>query len=139
MSKDREKKKKDPAILALDLMIVVLIFAIIYNGATAFFYKSRADKRSFSQDAGMLSFELERGDYAGFIQGKYINQINGDTEAASYYALADYIEAASMYKVYSAKGYEDRAAEQKAIMDESRENMGELTVFADEVDSMFMR
>lgn len=137
MSKNREKK--DPVILLLDLVIVALLFVMIYNGATALFYKDIADKRSFTQDAGMLSFDLERGDYAGFIQGKYINQINGDTEAVSYYALADYIEAAFMYKVCAAKGYTDRAAGQKTIMDESRAAMGELTVFADKVDEMLGR
>ncbi len=137
MSKNKEKK--DPVILLLDLIIIILIFVMLFVGGNALFYKNRADKRSFSQDAGMMAFELERGDYAGLIQGKYINRFNGDTEAEEYYALGDYIEAASMYKVYAAKGYTDRMSEQKAIMDSSREKMGDLTVFADKADRMFMR
>ena len=124
-------------IRVLDLIIVLLIFVMLFVGQSAAFYKSRADKRSFSQDGGMMSFELQQGDYAGLIQGKYINEFNGDTEMTGYNALAEYVEAASLYKVYDAKGYADRANEQKTIMDESRIKMKELTVFADKVDKMF--
>ena len=137
MSRNKEKKKQDPGITLLDLVIVVLIFVMIYNGFTAWFYKSRTERRSFSQEASMLAFDIERGDYVSLIQGKYINKFNGETEASEYYALADYIEAVSVYKVYAAKGYTDRASKQRKIMDKSRKEMGDLTVFADKADKMF--
>ena len=139
MSKDKskQKKNKDPMITLLDLVIVVLIFVMLYSAQSALFYKSRVNKKSFSQDASRLAFDLQRNDYASFIQGNYINEFNGETVSEGYHALAEYIEAASVYKVYDAKGYTDRAAEQKTIMSESRKVMGELTVFADKADEMF--
>lgn len=133
----KEKKKKDPVIIALDIIILIMIFVVIANGISFFFYRSIADKKSFTQDADMMSFELQRGDYAGLIQGKYINEINGDTDASEYHALADYIEAASRYKVYDAKKYTKRAEYQKGIMIKARDEMGELRVFADKADKMF--
>ena len=88
------------------------------------------------QDAGRMAFDLERHDYASLIEGRYFNEFNG-YKAEGYHALADYVHAASMYKVYAAKGYTDKADRQKEIMDRSRKEMGELTIFADEVDEMF--
>ena len=131
MSKEKKKKEKDPVITLLDIVIIVLIFVMLYVGQSALFYKSRADKRPFSQEPSMMSFELQQGDYISLIKGKYINKFNGDTKAAGYHLLADYIEAASMYRVYNEKGYTDKADEQKAVMDDARMKMGELTVFAD--------
>lgn len=136
--KIKEKKKKDPVIILLDIVIILLIFAMIYVGQSALFYKIIADEKSFSQDAELMSFELQKGDYASLIQGKYINEFNGDTETAGYHALGEYVEAAFMYKVYKTKGYTDRANSKKAIMDEARVKMKELTVFADKADKMFM-
>ncbi len=134
--KDKQSKDKDPVIRLLDLIIVVLIFVLIHAAGSAVFYMGRVNKKTFSQDAGRLAFDLQRNDYVSFIQGNYINDFNDDTESESYHALAEYIEAASVYKVYDAKGYTDRAAGQKSIMEESRGKMGELTVFADKADAM---
>ena len=138
MSKEKKKKEQDPVIKWLDILIIILIFVMLGVGQSAFFYKTRADRKSYSQDAGMMSFELQKGDYAGLIQGKYINEFNGDTEASGYHSLADYTEAASMYRVYNTKGYADKANKQKVVMDKARTEMGDLTVFADKVDKMFM-
>ena len=131
------KIKTDPVIIILDIVILILIFVTIVTGARFIFYRNIANDLSFSQKAEMMSFELERGDYAALIQGKYINEINGNSEAGEYHALADYIEAASRYKVYDAKKYKDRAAQQEKIMTDARQKMGELTVFADRIDDTF--
>ena len=128
--------KKDPVIIVLDVIIVILIFVMIYVGQSALFYKIRADRDSFSQDADMMSFELQRGDYAGLIRGKYANEINGDTKSTGYHALADYTEAAFRYRVYDTKGYTGRSKKEKSVMDEKRAAMKELSVYADRVDSM---
>jgi hypothetical protein len=84
----------------------------------------------------MISFELQHGDYAGLVWDKYMNEINGNMEALGYQALAEYTEAAFLYRVFDAKGYTGRAMEQKAVMDQARLDMKDLTVFADEVDKM---
>ena len=141
MSKDtnkKVKKKKDPVIILLDIIIIVLIFAMIYVGANALLYREIADRKTFAQDAKSMSFDIRNGNYAGLIQGKYMNEFYGETEPAGYHALGDYVEAAFFYKVYDTKGYAEKANKQKAIMDESRVKMKELTVFADKADKMFM-
>lgn len=139
MSKHKKKNKNsDPVVNLLDIIIVVMIFAMIPVGYNLIFYLGRANAfSSFTQDASRMSFDLTKNDYASLIQGKYMNEFNGITESASYHALAEYTEAVSEYKVYVEKGYADRADRQKKIMDKSREKMGDLNIFADKVDMMF--
>ena len=107
-------------------------------GANALLYREIADRKTFAQDAESMSFDIQNGNYAGLIQGKYMNEFYGETEPTGYHALGDYVEAAFFYKVYDTKGYTEKANKQKAIMDESRVKMKELTVFADKADKMFM-
>ncbi|MBR5359412.1 MAG: hypothetical protein IK123_00860 [Lachnospiraceae bacterium] len=136
--KKKEKKKSDPVVTLLDIVIVVMIFAMIPVGYNFFFYLSRANTfSSFTQDASRMSFDLTRNDYASLIQGRYMNEFNGINDAVSYHALAEYTEAVSEYKVYVEKGYTDKADRQKKIMDNSRKKMGNLEIFADKVDVMF--
>ena len=139
MTKEKkEKQKKDPKVMLLDLIIVVMIFVMIAVGVRMLFYLSYAkDHSTFMQDAGMMSFELGRNDYASLIAGKYYNEINGNEDARSYHAFADYVEALSMYKIYDQKGPAAKAEDLKENMERARTEMGELTVFADRVDSMF--
>ncbi|MCR5508031.1 MAG: hypothetical protein K6F34_05025 [Lachnospiraceae bacterium] len=135
----KEKKKKDPVVMTLDLVIVILIFVMLGVGIRLLFYKSIAKERSnFSQDAGRMAFDVERNDYASLIRARYMNEFNG-YEATEYHALADYVEAISMYKVYNTMGYADKSEWEKDIMERSRKDMKELTVFADRIDEMFLR
>lgn len=137
-SKNKVKKKTDWLVILLDILIVITVFVILWSlTQLAFYWKFSKDSSSFMQDASSMSFELERNDYAALIQGKYINEINGDKKSKSYHALADYIEAASKYKVYSAKGYAEKASKEQNIMDRSRIEMDRLTIFADRVDKLF--
>ena len=137
MSKD--KKKKDPVNIVLNIIIFVLVFVMIGIGIQALFYKNLADeRRNHTVPVEVMAYRLEKGDYASFIHDKYMNEINDSVKAPEYYALADYMEAALKYRVYDTKGYTGKADEQKTIMDESREKMGSLTVFADKFDMEIM-
>ena len=136
MNKQTDKKRKDPVIKVLDIIIVGLIFVMIYVGMNALFYMERADKRSFEQDSSGMAFDLQEENYASLIQSRHINEINGNTKPEAYHLLADYVQAAFMYRIYDAKEYADRAALMQSVMDESRDGMGELEVFADKVDKM---
>ncbi|MCR5426689.1 MAG: hypothetical protein K6E81_07665 [Lachnospiraceae bacterium] len=138
-NKAKEKKKKDPVILALDITILVLFFVMLYVGQKAVFYKMLAsESATFAQDTGMMSFELQRGDYGGLVQGRYMNELEGKPEGSGYYYLAEYVEAAFWHKVHEVKGNPVKAQEEERIMRESRVQMKELTVFADEIDKMFI-
>lgn len=132
----RKKTKVDPVNILLDLIITILIVAMIPVGFLYYSAKSYAEKPSFTQDAQMMGFLLEKRDYAAFIQGRYVNSYNGDTSTDGYNALADYIEAAFNYKIYDAKNYKEKADNQKEIMNDSKVSMGSLTVFADKIDEM---
>lgn len=133
-----KKNKADPVVVLLDFVIVIMIFVLIVVGYRLFFYVHITTRSmSYTQDAQRMSFDLSRDDYAALIEGKYMNTFNGYDDPKSYHALAEYVEALSLYKIYNEKGYEDKAREKKAIMDRSREEMGNLSVFADKVDVMF--
>lgn len=135
---NKEKTKLDPVAILLDLVIMAMILVVIGVFQTFSFYKNIArDTSSFMQDAELMSFELDNRDYADLIQGKYINEINGNKKTKRYNALADYVEAASMYKIYDTKGKTAEADKQLEIMKLSRKKMGELTIFADRADLMF--
>ncbi len=132
------KKRKDPVVILLDIAIIVMVFVMLAAGIQLLFFMSMAKRSSsFTQDAQEMSFSLSRNDYASLIQAKYINEFNDNTKAGTYNALAEYVEALSLYKVYDKKGYEDRAQEQKMIMEKSRDEMGDLLMFADKADAMF--
>lgn len=137
MSKEK-KKKRDWLLILLDFIIVVMVFVIV--DAAFMLYLSvdfAKNSTSFGQNADLMSYELSTNNYAGMIQGRYINEFNGEKGTKSYCALAEYVEAASKYKVYVAKGKADKAGIEKATMISSREEMKELTIFADRIDRIF--
>ena len=133
----KEKKKTDPVVVLLDLVIVVLFYVMIMVGM--FLYQNISFEKetgSFAQDATRMSYDLQKNDFSSLIQGAYINKINNHNDTEMYHKLAEYTEAAFMYKVYDEKGQVAEADRQKEIMDSSRKTMGNMTVFADKVDEM---
>ncbi len=134
----KTKEKKDSLTIILDIIIIAMVFVVIGVGYRLYYHYSFAkDASNFMQDSHSMAFELERNDYATLIQGKYINEINGDTSSKDYHALADYVEAAFNHKIYEGMGYTEKAHDQKEIMNESLEDMGSLTIFAEQADEMF--
>lgn len=134
----KTKKKKDWVVSLLDSIIVLLLFLMIYVGTNLLFeMKVEKDLLYLQQDAAMLSYELSNEDYARIIQGRYLNEINGEKGNAMFHALADYVEASSKYKIYAEKGYTDRAQEQKEIMDQAYKSMGDLVIYTKKIDAMF--
>lgn len=133
----KTKKKTDPVVVLLDLVIIALIFVMLIVGIE-FYFNFSYEKRggTFMQEANEMAFDLERNNYASLIQGAYMNKINGKTDTAQYHDLAEYTEAAFLYKVYAGKGNAAEAGEQKEIMDRARQDMGSLTIFADRVDGL---
>ena len=137
MSK-KNKKKADIVVNLLDIVIIIMVFVILYVGFSLKISIDFAKESStFMQDADRMSFELSNNNYALLVQGKYVNEINGNTESEAYHMLANYVEAVSKYKVYEKKGYDERADKQKAIMDDARKKLDKMTIFADRIDKMF--
>lgn len=134
----RVKKKKDPIVFILDLIIVAMSFALIIIGIFLWAERSRAKKyETFMQDASRMTYDLKKNDYASLIQGKYVNEINGYTETKSYHCLADYAEVSVLYRIYAKSGDEEKAVQLKDRMNSLREEMGSLSVYANQVDAMF--
>lgn len=134
----KAKKKTDPVVLLLDVVIIIMVFVIIYFGISLkFYYNFAKETETFMQDPQMMAFELSNNNYDSLVQGRYINEYNGDTDSKTYHAIAYYVEAVSKYKIYETKGYEERAKEQREIMDAAREEMGDAIIFADRIDKMF--
>lgn len=138
MIQNKKRKKSGPAVIFLDAIIVVMVFAVIAVGYNLWDNMRFAKEMSyFTMDASQMAFTLENSDYARMIRGKYINEINGNTKPEQFHKLADYIEAAFDYKIYVEKNYEERAKEQKKKMEEIREDMDNMLIFADYIDDMF--
>ena len=138
--KRKEKKKADWLVICMELVIIVLVFANVLVAFNLYLSVDAAKRFStFEQDSDIMSYELQNNNYAGLIQGKYMNELNGKNETKSYHALADYVEAATMNKIYVTKGYSVKAGKMQNIMDRSRIDMGNLTVFADKIDRMLER
>jgi hypothetical protein len=83
---------------------------------------------------------LERGNYNGLVETKYLNEMDGATAAAdsSYkvpYAATDYYEAALLYNAHVRTGENDKALKYKEVMDESRKTLGDYSYLADDIDS----
>lgn len=134
---NKEKKKKDPVVLLLDLIIIVLIYVMIVIGVNLFQDVNHEKKMGgLRQDASLMSYHLEKNDYASLIQGSYVNTFSNIDDTEMYHELANYAEAAFLYKIYVEKEKTAEADKQKDIMENSRESMGSLTVFADKVDKM---
>ena len=133
----KEKQKLDPVVILLDLIIIAMIYVMLVVGFNLY-QNISYEKRSgtFMQDALLMSHDLQLNNYSYLVQGAYMNKINNYDDAVQYHELANYTEAAFLYKVFSEKGKQAEADRQKDSMDNARKAMGSLTVFADKVDVM---
>lgn len=131
------KQKFDPVVILLDLIIIAMIYVMLVVGFNLY-QNISYEKRSgtFMQDALLMSHDLQLNNYSYLVQGAYMNKINNYDDAVQYHELANYTEAAFLYKVFSEKGKQAEADRQKDSMDNARKAMGSLTVFADKVDVM---
>ncbi len=130
-----ENKRKSPVNLVLDIVIVLLCFALV--GAAAFAISSFHDSFGWAYDADSFYYRLSDGDYGAAVEMYYLNQANNvkaDDELRQYYAVAEYFEAASFYKAFSYAGDELRAEKYLAHMDEAESRMGALSFEADKIN-----
>ena len=133
----KEKKKTDPVVIFLDLIIIALFFVMVTAGFSFYHYKSMERQLgTFTQNATEMSFDLEKNNYSSLVRGAYMNDFNKTGYSSKYRDLAKYTEAAFHYKIYTQKQNEAEANRQKEIMDSSRKGMGNLTMFADKIDRM---
>lgn len=70
----------------------------------------------------------------GYMHNNEVNEVKVTKGMEECYAVARYYEAASMYKAYQAVGRNSEAKEQKDIMQEQMDAMGELSYAVEDID-----
>ncbi len=122
-------------VVIIILTVIIFILSIVLFAET----RPRMNIREPETARSMLR-RLEKGDYSGLVESKYLNELGGftaktDSAYTVPYAATDYYEAAFSYNAYARTGDTDRASEYKKVMDESRETLGEYSYLADEIDT----
>ena len=124
------------------LNIVIVFLTVIIFCLSAYLFEQTKPNLGYRQPetAKNMIRMLERGDYYGLVESKYMNELNGVTAGSDNaytvpYAAADYYEAAFIYNAYARTGDANKASEYKESMDESRTVLGDYEYIADDIDS----
>lgn len=117
------------ALIALSLLLVLSIIMLITEMRYSF--------TSYNRDADELWWYVNNGNYVELVAARNSNEAAGvfeTNELSEIYAIADYFEAASMYKVAFYKN--DTADMEKYItqMDEAYMKMGDVNYLAEEIN-----
>ncbi|MCR4807489.1 MAG: hypothetical protein K5857_07415 [Lachnospiraceae bacterium] len=124
------------------LNIVIIVLTVIIFCLAAYLLAETGPKAIIREPETAKSMirRLEKGDYSGLVESKYLNEYIGATAGSDSaykvpYAATDYYEAALTYNAYARTGDTGKASEYKKVMDESRKSLGEYEYLADEIDS----
>ncbi len=136
-SKNKEKTHKK---LAIFLGIIWGIMLVVYlRSVYGIFHYD--ESRIYYSDATYLAGDIVVGNYGSLYSR--IDSMVGDgadfTEHPEYSELAaihDYMEALTLYRMYSENGIEDLAAKNLARMDEARSRMGGLDFAAEDLNKI---
>lgn len=128
---------KNIKIMLLDIAIIATVLILIIG------VWRLAENISYEMNAGYsissLADSVEREHYADLVY--MCNQNYGNNEKKKeyqeFYALSDYYQAASWYKVYLNTGDKKRAAVQKEKMDAAELKLGRLSATKSRVDARF--
>ena len=131
----RTMEKRSPLHVVLD--IVIGIMSVLAVGAVIFTINMFAEEWSYSYDAESFYYRLESEDYRDMVEMYYMYETAGvkpDEELQQYYGVAKYFEAASYYKVYHDAEDEEQMAKYLNRMEMAREQMGVLSIAAEDID-----
>ena len=131
----RTMEKRSPLHIVLD--IVIGIMSVLAVGAVIFTINMFAEEWNYSYDAESFYYRLESEDYRDMVEMYYMNESAGvkpDEELEQYYGVAKYFEAASYYKVYQDDGDEEQMAKYLNRMEMAEEQMGVLSIAAEDID-----
>ena len=128
------KKKRSPGLVALDIVIGILCLALV--GAAGFALDMWQESFGWEYDEDSFYYRLSDGDYGAMVEMYHYNEANNvkpDKSLRQYYAVAEYFEAASWYKVYSQSGDMHRAAGYEEAMARAEKEMGALYMVAGDI------
>ncbi len=132
------KGKMSSLLTLLNIAIGVLAAVLVIEGFVIV-AKTREINRVYYNEPRSLSGLLKRSDFGMLVNFVGTDRARGvdeskQTEYAPFYAVADYYKAASLYKVYAAKGYDDRAARELDKMEKTKSDMGDLDMFVEDIN-----
>ncbi len=133
------KKVKDKKSSLLNIIIIVLTVILFFLLVT-FIVQTAPRANSYYQESSAEDL-IRRMNYSGYqrmLESVYENRVLGVTEAEKPeltvpYAIADYYEAAFIYKGYS-KAKASGADVYLQTMNDAKSKMGEYAYIADEID-----
>lgn len=123
-NKDR-LQRQNIVILIMNIVIVVLCLLLVCTGVAMVEELKYAFSPYYSEDN--LGFNVEYGSYDSLAEQSHMliaEDVKVSRKVQEYIGVAQYFEAAFFYKAYEAVGDAERAAAQKAKMEQAYEEMG---------------
>lgn len=121
-------------ILVLNIVIVFLCVILVICGGLA--VSGLHDAFSVVNTENSMYYRLDDGDFYRMVEGYHMNiqeGHEGSAEMQEYYGVAQYYEAASMYRAFLETGDTERAAREKEKMELARVEMGDWAMVEPEI------
>lgn len=124
--------------LIANIVLVVLSIALVVNVAIAIGIVNDMN-RIYVVDEDDFWYYISEGRYTEMVTNTWQNRAyEVDTEGTTLeqcYAVAEYFEAASLYKVAEELGNEEDKAKYKAIMEDKLTHMGDILYVAEDINA----
>lgn len=119
-------------------IVLVLLSITLVIGLITMCSELRYINNHREQDANSFWWNYDSGRYVDNIKYMYENKINDvkeNTELTQCYAVAEYFEAASLYKAYVSSGNNDKAQKYLDVMEKAYSEMGDVSYLAEDIDT----
>lgn len=114
----------------LSITLVVVVMAL--------FSELSYINNSYERSASSFWWDYDSGIYVDSVRSRYENLVRGveeTPELTQCYAVAEYFEAASIYKAAAFTGNTDKAQKYLEVMAEAYSKMGDVSYLADDIDT----
>lgn len=119
-------------LIVLSIAFVINLFSVIFELADIATYSTK--------DEDFIWFKLSEGQYAEMVADNWQNQFRGKKETEGLkqcYAITEYYEAASLYKVAVAKGNEKDKEKYAAVMEKNLECLDDVLFIIEDINELF--
>ena len=123
--------------LAANIVLVILSILLVIAFITLVAELTGIDNY-YERKASSFWWDYDNGRYVDSIQSRYENTYNGvkeTDELKQCYAVAEYFEAASLYKASVHTGKEDKAMKHLETMAKAYSEMGDVSYLAEDIDA----
>ena len=119
-------------------IVLVLLSITLVIGLITMCSELRYLNNHREQAANTFWWNYDSGRYVDNIKYMYENKINNvkeNAELTQCYAVAEYFEAASLYKAYASNGNTDKAQKYLDVMAKAYSEMGDVSYLAEDIDA----